>query len=355
MGQSLGYGDDDLTFSGHAIEARLYAEDPANDFLPATGVLHGFEPADEPALRWDTGVVAGSAIGVDFDPMIAKVIAKGPTRADAAGRLALGLERLHLGGVVTNRDFLATVLRSPEFLAGDTTTDFIDRVGPEPRRTLSDEQLQFLATAAALWLQGENRAEARTLTSIPSGYVIGRLPPERVQLAVADRHDRQVTVYYRGRRDGSFTLGANGTDGRAMAHGWADDRIDVEVNGHRSTALVTRAGSALHLTGAGLAAELTIVPRFSVPEIELPGGAVAAPMPGQVLEIRVAVGDRVEAGQIVAVLEAMKMENHLAAPDDGVVTEVRVAEGDQVTKDVLLMVIEAEPTVERIPAPDPRP
>lgn len=339
MGQPLGYDQGDVTFTGHAIEARLYAEDPANDFLPETGTLHGFQPAAVPALRWDTGVVAGSVIGTDFDPMIAKVIAHGETRADAAGRLALGLERLHIGGVVTNRDFLATVLRQPEFLAGDTTTDYIERVAPEPRRSLSDDDLAYLSTAGALWFQGQNRATASTLASIPSGYVIGRLPAERVELAF---DDRSIMVHYRGRRDGSFLLGPDGAGGTALVNRWSPSDIDVEVNGRRATFQVTRSGPMLQITGGGLSAELAVVPRFAVPELELRGGAVAAPMPGKVLEIRVAVGDRVEAGQIVAVLEAMKMENHLSAAEDGLVTEVRVAAGDQVEKDVLLMVIETD-------------
>ncbi len=338
MGQTLGYSQSDVSFTGHAIEARLYAEDPANDFLPAIGTLDGFQPSAAPALRWDTGVVAGSVIGVDFDPMIAKVIAHGPSRTEAAGRLALGLENLHIGGVVTNRDFLASVLRSGPFLEGDTTTDFIERTAPERQRSLSDAQLQVIATAAAMWLQGQSRANAQVLTSLPSGYVIGRLPPERVEFGYMDR---SVTVHYRGRRDGSFSLGLDGV-GHATVHHWDPTSIDVEIDGHRATLAVTRAGSQLHITGAGVGAELDIVPRFSVPTAELPGGAVAAPMPGKVLEIRVAVGDRVEAGQVVAVLEAMKMENHLSAAEDGEVTEVRVAVGDQVEKDVLLMVIETD-------------
>ncbi|MDQ3146516.1 MAG: ATP-grasp domain-containing protein, partial [Actinomycetota bacterium] len=112
-GEALGYGQADVTFSGHAVEARLYAEDPASGFLPATGTIAAFAPAPSPAVRWDSGVEAGSVVGVDFDPMLAKVVAHGPTRAEAAGRLALALERLHLGGVTTNRDFLAATLRSP--------------------------------------------------------------------------------------------------------------------------------------------------------------------------------------------------------------------------------------------------
>ncbi len=292
--------------------------------------------------------------------MIAKVIATASSRSDAAGQLALGLEQLHIDGVVTNRDFLAAVLRSEEFLAGDTTTDFIDRVAPATRRVLPGETVQRLSVAAAMWLQGYNHSRATTLGSIPSGFLIGRLPPERVELVIADHSNEadaktdtddaapagQHTVHYRRARDGSFKLGATGEQGRAVVHSWSEDQLDVEVDGHRLNLRVSLATSPtgeqrIQLTGAGGGIGFEVIPRFSVPEVELPGGAVAAPMPGKVLEIRVEEGQQVTAGQVVAVLEAMKMENHLSATDDGVVTEIRVAVGDQVEKDVLLMVIES--------------
>lgn len=339
MGLPLPYGQDDVTFTGHAIEARLYAEDPANDFLPATGTLDVFAPAPSPALRWDTGVRSGSVIGTEFDPMIAKVVAHGPDRFDAAGQLALGLERLHLDGVTTNRDFLTAVLRSDAFLDGDTTTDFIQRLQPEPVRPIDDALFGRLALWAALWLQGHNRAEAETLRSIPSGFVVGRIPPEQVRFRTGDR---EVEINYRHQRDGSFLVGRTGEKGSAIVHDWSACHIDAEYNGRRATVQISRSGDRLQLTGLGGGLALEIVPRFPIPEIEQPGGAVAAPMPGKVMEIRVSVGDAVTAGQVVAVLEAMKMENHLAAAEDGVVTEIRVAPGDQVEKDVLLMVIETD-------------
>ncbi len=340
MGHDLEVDQEAVGFAGHAIEARLYAEDPANDFLPSTGTLAAFRPSARPELRWDTGVEEGSVIGVDFDPMVAKVIATGPTRAEAAGRLALGLERLHIGGtggLVTNRDFLVSVLRSPAFLAGDTTTDFIERIRPAPVRVADEADGAFLAVAGALWLQGANRAGAEVLTTIPSGYLIGRLPPERVELADGDD---TVTVHYRSQRDGSFTIGAAGDEGRAVVHAWADDGLDLEFGGRRAAISISRVDDRVILTGLGGGREYSVVPRFAVPEVEVPGGAVAAPMPGKVLEVRVSVGQAVAAGDVVAVLEAMKMENHLAAAEDGTVTEVRVAAGDQVDKDTLLLVIE---------------
>ena len=336
-GEPLGYGQDDIGFSGHAVEARLYAEDPSAGFLPATGTLVAWQPADEPSVRWDTGVEEGSHVGVDFDPMLAKVVAHGPTRSEAAGRLALALERMHLGGVTTNRDFLVATLRHEAFLAGDTTTDFIERNAPAMGSTVAAATTQQLAIAAAMWLQGDNRASARVLDRIPSGWRNARMPAQHVALAVDDvEHD----IGYRRRRDGSFAVEGGQV---AIVHRWSPDDLDVEVDGIRRTVRITLAagpaGDHLHLTGGGTTTTFRVVPRFSVPGSEAPSGGLVAPMPGRVLEIRAAVGDTVTKGQTMLLLEAMKMEHHMTAPFDGTVTEVRVATGDQVDNGSVLLVI----------------
>ena len=334
-GEPLGYEQTDVTFAGSAIEARLYAEDPANDFLPATGTLAAFEPAATPRVRWDSGVVTGSVVGTQFDPMLAKVIAHAPTRREAAGRLALALERCHLGGVTTNRDFLVATLRTPEFLAGDTTTDFIERVAPPRRLELDAEALEHTARVAALWIQGENRASATTLSSAPSGWRNARLPDQQVVFRTDD--GGEVPIPYRRLRDGRFRFG----DGRlARVHEWSEAGIDVEIDGRRSWADVTRHGETLVVHGPRGDLELAVVPRFELPGSEDAAGGFVARMPGKVIELRVAVGDAVTAGDTLVVLEAMKMEHPMRAPEDGVVTEVRVAEGDQVEGGALLLVVE---------------
>ena len=336
-GEPLGYGQDDIGFSGHAVEARLYAEDPSAGFLPATGTLVAWQPADEPSVRWDTGVEEGSHVGVDFDPMLAKVVAHGPTRSEAVCRLALALERMHLGGVTTNRDFLVATLRHEAFLAGDTTTDFIERNAPAMESTVAAATTQQLAIAAAMWLQGDNRASARVLDRVPSGWRNARMPAQHVALAVDDvEHD----IGYRRRRDGSFAVEGGQV---AIVHRWSPDDLDVEVDGIRRTVRITLAagpsGEHLHLTGGGTTTTFRVVPRFSVPGSEAPSGGLVAPMPGRVLEIRAAVGDTVTKGQTMLLLEAMKMEHHMTAPFDGTVTEVRVATGDQVDNGSVLLVI----------------
>jgi propionyl-CoA carboxylase alpha chain len=335
-GEPLGYGQPDIIFQGHAIEARLYAEDPAAGFLPATGTLAVFEPAPAPAVRWDSGVETGSVVGLAFDPMLAKVIAHAPTRPEAAGRLALALERLHVGGVTTNRDFLAETLRHPAFLDGDTTTDFILRADPAADTGVGRDELEAAAAAGALWLQGRNRAAATVLRTMPSGWRNARLPGQQVTFR---HHDDELTVEYRSRRGGMFALG----DGRlARVHRWWPGGIDVDVEGRRRAWRITATADRLFVQSPRRTLELELVPRFQLPGSGAPSGSLTAPMPGVVLEVRVQVGDRVTVGQVLVVLEAMKMEHHLRAPADGVVTAVPVRAGQQVDNGAVVLVLEPD-------------
>lgn len=336
QGEVLGYEQEDVRFQGASIEARLYAEDPAAEFLPATGTLVAFEPAAEPQVRWDSGVVTGSVVGTSFDPMLAKVIAHAPTRSEAAGRLALALEKLHLGGVVTNRDFLVATLRAPAFLAGDTTTDFIDRVGPARRIEPSDEALVRTAQLAALWIQGANRAAAEALTAAPSGWRNARMPEQRVAFGF---RGRELEVRYRALRDGRFRFG---DETHARIHAWSPGAIDAEIEGRRMRARVTRAGDRLVVQGPRGDLELALKPLFEVPGAVAVAGGFVAPMPGKVLELRVQVGQRVESGETLVILEAMKMEHPMRATEDGVVAEVCVAKGDQVEKGTVLLVVTSD-------------
>jgi propionyl-CoA carboxylase alpha chain len=333
-GEPLDFSQEDIERDGAAIEARLYAENPANDFLPATGRLDAFAADEKPAVRWDSGVEQGTEVGTDFDPMLAKVIAHGPTRAEAAGRLALALERLHLGGIVTNRDFLVATLRTKEFLAGDTTTDFIERVKPSRSLLLSDDELERIARIGALWIQGANRLEARVLASAPSGWRNARMPYERVGLSF---NDRNLLIRYRAVRDGSFEFD-DGTRGRIYA--WTKDSIDLEIGNHRQSSRITRTGDRLIVQSPTSDVEFSIAARFVLPGDEAASGGMLAPMPGKVIELRVGVGDQVTAGQTLILLEAMKMEHPMRAAVDGVVSEIKISEGDQVENDALLLIIE---------------
>jgi propionyl-CoA carboxylase alpha chain len=280
-------------------------------------------------------VQEGSVIGTDFDPMLAKVIAHAGTRREAAGRLALALARTHIGGIVTNRDFLVETLRSEAFLAGDTTTDFIDRVKPARRLEPDEEERTRLARLAALWIQGVNRKNAQVLAMAPSGWRNARLPDQKV---VLHQGDASLTVLYRSLRDGSFRF-SDGT--LARIHHWHEDGIDAEIGDRRTCARITRAGDEIFVHGPRGDVGFTEQPRFDLPGSDAAAGGFVARMPGKIIDLRVAVGDAVRAGDTLLVLEAMKMEHPMRAAADGVVTEVRVSLGEQVESGTLLLVVES--------------
>ena len=334
-GEKLGYDQSAISWSGHAVEARLYAEDPDNGFLPATGTVTDFDPAIEPQVRWEKGVERGSVIGVDFDPMLAKVIAHAPTRSEAAGKLALALERLDLAGVVTNRDFLAATLRDGAFLAGDTTTDYIERI--MPGRPLTDHEVHRACVAAALWLQAENRRNDAVWGFAPSNWRNAGLPAETISFTATGEEEAR-TIGYRRRRDGSWTLESGE---HVVVHDVGAVHIDLEIDGLRSLVRVVRDGDVAYIHAGGRTTlRLGIEPRFDVPGSDLPAGGLVAPMPGVVLDVRCAPGDPVSAGDVLIVLEAMKMEHHIAAPADGTVTEVPITAGQQVENGALLVTLD---------------
>ena len=333
-GEELGYSQEDITWSGSSIEARLYAEDPSNDFLPATGTLVAYQADQNIDARWDTGIEEGSVVGTDFDPMLAKVISKGKTRTDAANKLALALENLHIGGVTTNRDFLVASLRTKHFLAGKTTSDFIEKAKPQRAVKLEGDILENACCAAALWIQGKNRNEAKVLHGMPSGWRNSRLPKQRLSLKYSEK---EIEVNYKANRDGSFHINEN-TLARILD--WSSKGIDLEVNGFRFYSKVTQDDDQLVVHGPWGDALFKLLPRFTLPGLEQQAGGLVAPMPGKVIDLKVKVGSKVKKGDTLVILEAMKMEHQVKASDDGKVTKVLVKKDDQLENGAVLMVID---------------
>ena len=347
-GETLGYGQDDIAIDGHAIEARIYAENPVNDFLPSPGTVEVWRPAVGLA-RFDSGVESGSEVSVAFDPMIAKVVVHAPTRREAAARLARALEQTSLQGLRHNRDFLAATLREPAFLAGDTTTDFIERINPPRTRLLSGETLADAAIAAAIAAQALRRASAKVQRGFPSGWRNSVMPPERTTF----KHgDDEIAVRYRCRRDGTFhmTIGedperavavfAAGTGVGASSGCGASSRcVDVEIDGRRVQLAVVPKGDRWLIHGTDFDVELEELPRLPVPGLLEIKGGLTAPMPGNVLATHVREGDAVREGELLLVLEAMKMQHRITAPFDGVVKELHVVEGEQVDNGALLVLL----------------
>ena len=333
-GEELGYSQDDITWTGSSIEARLYAEDPSNDFLPATGTLIAYENDTNIDARWDTGIEQGSVVGTDFDPMLAKVITKGKTRTDAANKLALALESLHIGGVTTNRDFLVSSLRSSHFLKGKTTSDFIDKAKPKRSVILQGKSLEQATIAAALWIQGRNRNDATILKNIPSGWRNSRLPRQKIGFSYLDK---EVFVSYKSNRDNTFSVNEDST---AQILNWSGKGIDIEINNSRFFSKVTQDKDNLVVHGPWGDVLFKVLPRFTLPGTEIQAGGLVAPMPGKVIDLKVKVGSKVKKGDTLVILEAMKMEHQVKASKDGKITKVLIKKDDQLENGALLMVLD---------------
>ena len=337
-GEPLDYGQDDLAINGHAIEARLYAEDPARNFLPSPGTIDLWRPAPGNLARFDSGVESGSAVSVEFDPMIAKVIAHAPTRREAAAKLARALEQTALQGLRHNRDFLVATLREPAFLAGDTTTDFIERIDPPRRRALDAQSLADAAIAATMAAQAARRAAATVLGAFRSGWRNSVMPPERTSF---QHGEEEIAVSYRSQRDGTFEVALGDEAARRVAVlGQVDDRFDLEIDGRRLQLAVMARGERWLIHGTDFDVELAELPRLPVPGLLEIKGGLTAPMPGNVLATHVQEGDAVREGQLLLILEAMKMQHRITAPFDGAVKELHVGEGDQVDNGALLVMLE---------------
>jgi len=343
QGDPLSFSQSDLSIDGHAIEARLYAEDPENDFLPTTGPVLLWEPSAIAEARFDSGIETGSHVGIEFDPMLAKIIVHAPTRREAALRLARVLETTRIQGVVTNRDFLAGLLKTQGFIDGDTTTDFIERIDPPRTFAPSESELVEAAIAAAMAAQEDRRAGAKVLKSLPSGWRNSVMPPETVSYS---HGDSKLTIDYRSRRDGSFAVMSGDKAHRVRVLSREGRRISIEIDGRLLSYTVTADGNRWLVHGPAGQMALVLMPRFPVKDSEEVAGSLTAPMPGKVIATYVKPGDKVEKGQLLLILEAMKMEHRIIAPMDGIVVKIRAGEGDQVDNGELLIVLTEAPETE---------
>ncbi len=355
-GEPLPFTQTGLAITGHAIEARLYAEDPVKDFLPVSGRITLWEPAPVPGVRYDSGVERGSEVGVHYDPLLAKLIAHGTTRAEATARLITALRRLGVAGVTTNRDFLVATLTHPAFATGGLDTHFIERHLPAAaRRPARDAAVERLhAVVAVLAGQERRRGTGPLPPSILPGWRNNRWRSQDVSYRTGDG---SVEVRYVCTAPGLFDVEVGewrATAAVAGEHGRAENTVDVEIDGVRRRYAVVAEGDRTVVHSTLGTTELTEVPRLPARRGEELAGGCLAPMTGVIREVRVAVGERVERGAVLLVLEAMKMEHQMIAHAAGVVTEIRVEVGQMVDPDEVLVVVEPETPSTVMPPPAAR-
>ncbi|RDG36733.1 acetyl/propionyl/methylcrotonyl-CoA carboxylase subunit alpha [Streptomyces corynorhini] len=331
-GERLPFAQDDITFTGHAVEARLCAEDPARDFLPSGGTVLALREADGAGVRTDSGLDEGTEVGSRYDPMLAKIIAHGPDRPTALRRLRAALAETVTLGVPTNAGFLRRLLAHPSVVAGDLDTGLVEReaaglvdgaVPPEVYAAAAAVRQAGLAPVPAV-APGAGWVDP---FSVPSGWRLGGEPlPVTHRLRIAGHEP----VAHRMRPEDRFRVGPG--------------RVTVTVDGvthtfHRAGDWLGRDGDSWHvqdhdpveaaLRGAAAGAG---------------AGSLTAPMPGTVTVVKVAVGDEVTAGQSLLVVEAMKMEHVISAPVAGTVSELDVTPGSTVAMDQVLAVVTPAPT-----------
>ena len=341
-GEKLPVTQDNIALHGHAIEARVYAEDPARGFLPTGGaVLDVLEPGDIPGVRVDSGLAAGTEIGSDYDPMLSKVIAHGADRASALRLLDRALANTAVLGVVTNLDFLRFTLADPDVVAGRLDTGLLDRrVGDFAAATPTDDQL--IAAAAYRWLRAWDDATADLWTQ-PSGWRVGGDAPTNIRLRAGERTDH---VRIKGRPDNAFACVEDG-ESRPLAASLDERKLSVTLDGLRTEYVVAADDDRIWLAGTAGTAVVTEVQEAAVrPDDEHSGDAeLTSPMPGTVVAIGVDSLTSVAAGTVVVTVEAMKMEHALTAPIDGT-AELLVDVGDQVKVGQPLARITAHPNDE---------
>ena len=333
---------------GSSIEARLYAEDPAQNWQPQAGPVHRIDiPAARTefatlrartGIRLDSGIVDGSVVSIHYDPMLAKVISYAPTRQQAALVLADALARAQLHGLRTNRDLLVNVLRYPAFLDGATDTAFFETHGlAKLAAPLADEAVVRLsAVAAALADAADNRARAIVLGSLPSGW--RNLASGYQVKTYIDDAGAEHQIEYRFGRTGLMLAGDDTVE---LVSASADEVVLADDNGVARRFAVARHDQDVYVDSAQGPVHLVALPRFPEPGSAVEKGSLVAPMPGNVIRLGAAVGDTVTAGQPLIWLEAMKMEHTITAPADGVLAELDVDTGQQVEVGAVLARVDA--------------
>lgn len=320
-GKPLSVTQEKLSQSGHAIEVRIYAEDPANNFMPVNGKILHWHEGRTPGIRYDTAIESGSVIDIYYDPMIAKVIAHGKDRSEAIRKMQKALSELVVAGMTTNKGFLSAILKNEQFQAGQFDTHFLDKVfryeGEKPSQVALD-----MSTVALQTLRSRVRAHNRKIApGIPAGWRNNFFQPQKEKYAYQG-FEFEVQYYHQGSNlqigfaDKSFTSTYIAEENGAHV---------MEINGIRRTFFITQSGKNYYIQSSGLGeVSFQTVARYPEPLEETVKGGYAAPMPGEITKVLVTAGQEIKSGDALVVMISMKMESTIEAAEDGVVEEVFV-------------------------------
>ena len=323
----------DVEFNGHAVEVRLYAENPNNDFLPETGKIVCYEPYKNKSIRWDSGVQKGYEVGTNFDPMLSKVISWAPNRTDACLQLATALEKSCIGGVKTNKDFLVECIRHPEFLAGNTTSDFIEIQSPNRKKVLNDHDKNNLMIAGALWISQTNIKNKNKLRFIKHSWTNGRLPHQNISFQF-ENEIHQIKYSYINKESISIL------EKNVEIISFDNEMLECVIDGIRSQYQIYRDEDRLFVFDSFNDIQLKVLPRFVDPNTSSIEGGLLAPMPGKISEVLIKKDQKVKAGQSLMIIEAMKMEQTIKSPNAGKISKIMVKKGQQVENGESLLVID---------------
>lgn len=339
-GKKLDFLQEDIEFNGHAIEARLYAENPENDFLPEIGSINKLSCSNNKGIRWDTGIATGDKITPDYDPMLAKVIAIGETREQSARLLAKELRSTHLSGIKTNKDFLVQCLENNSFLKGKTTSDFIPREHKKLFKAVDKKLLDNAMKASALWLQEHNKKDNKKLYFLPRNWTNGILPKQDI---IFEFNDEEYKFQYENNnnhiqihREHFKRLSTSSV----LIISVDEEHIHCEIDGIVIKAFISCFHDEITINSGSGDLVFKVLPKFLDPNEIIIEGSLTAPMPGKILNINVKKGADVKAGETLLILEAMKMEHTIKATSDGKVVELYVKTGEQVESGSDLMKIE---------------
>jgi 3-methylcrotonyl-CoA carboxylase alpha subunit len=341
-GEALPLAQEQIVLSGHAVEARLYAEDPAKDFLPATGTFDALDfPQD---LRIDTGVKTGDTISPFYDPMVAKMIAHGATRGDALDRLRYGLEETRIIGATTNRPFLIRLLSLEPVAVGELDTGLIARYQTDLTSPRTVQPIHFLIAALVEANRLSNLQSDDLCESIGSFDLWGeRIEYFDFELGVQHQFGDRIAVRLVRGDDGAVEAWIADKKMAFDSAEIGDDRVVLDANGHSTAFRYTAQSDFIAIQDN---ADLQVIRRAALLEAfegDLEeDDRIAAPMHGLIRRVNVRSGDRVSKGQSLIVVEAMKMEHMLTAPRDAVIAEILAVEGDQVAEGALLIALEEE-------------